>query len=370
MMRRTVKPIPDFAELIAFPPLRTTHRSLALETVPPEQAEVLKRFYLRRHALQTQISGRGATIRAAWSPAAAIAAAESHLVRFEINGRAGLLVVSAAVTRALFRDIDASLSVTALAPADAALLLELAIEDALGRIETLSGCRIMLLSLAPAAMVPGVPMVALTISLDVQRLGASDCLLWLAPVDAAALAGMLDAAAGADKAPVEDLAVPMSVRLAAASPTIGELKTLRRGDVMLVDDECGAALRAVAVIAEHLVAPLDLVAPEMSFSTRPIGGRGSAWEWSMDKPTGGAGPMSLNEAEFDDLPVRVLFEVGRLELSLGELRRLDVGALLPLAREPENAVEIVVSGRRIGRGTLIKIGESLGVRVTRLFDHG
>ena len=90
----------------------------------------------------------------------------------------------------------------------------------------------------------------------------------------------------------------------------------------------------------------------------------------MEKPTDGAGLMSLNDAELDELPVRVLFEVGRLDLPLGELRGLDVGALLPLAREPESAVEIVASGKRIGRGTLIKIGECLGVRVTRLFDHG
>jgi type III secretion protein Q len=370
MMRHTVEPIRDVAELIFFPPSRATNRSLALETVPPEQAEALKRFHLRRHPLQTQISGRGATIRAAWSPAAAIADAESHLVRLKIDGREGLLVVSAALTQALLRDIDASLSVTALAPADAALLLELAIEDALGRLETLSGCQIALLSLAPGAMVPSVPMVALTISLDVQGFCASDCLLWLAPVDAVALATMLDAAAGAEKAPVDDLTVPVSVRLAAASPSIGELKTLRRGDVMLVDDECGVAMKAVAVIAEHLVAPVDLIAAGIRFSLRPIGGRGSAWEWSMERSTNGAGLTGLNDTELDDLPVRVLFEVGRRDLSLGELRRLDVGALLSLAREPENAVEIVVSGKRIGKGTLIKIGESLGVRVTRLFDHG
>lgn len=368
-MRHAVESIRD-AELIAFPPLRAANRSLVLETLPPEQAELLKRFYRRRLALQTQISGRDVTIRAAWSPTATIANAESQFVRFTIDGREGLLMMAAALTQALLRDIDASLTATALAPADAALVLELAIEHALGKIETLSGRRIELLSLAPATTEPGVAMVALPISLDVQGLGASDALLWLAPVDAAAVVGMLDAAAGAAQAPVEDLVMPVSVRLAAASPTIAELRTLRCGDVMLFDDECGVTATAVAVIADHLVAPVDFVAPGIRFSSRPIDGRGSAWEWSMEKPINGAGLMSLNDAEFDDLPVRVLFEVGRLDLSLGELRCLDVGALLPLAREPENAVEIVTSGKRIGRGTLIKIGECLGVRVTRLFDHG
>jgi flagellar motor switch/type III secretory pathway protein FliN len=30
----------------------------------------------------------------------------------------------------------------------------------------------------------------------------------------------------------------------------------------------------------------------------------------------------------------------------------------------------MVSGKRIGRGALIKIGSNVGVRVTRLFDPG
>ena len=71
-MRHTAEPIRNVAELIAFPSSRSTSRPLALETVSPEQAEALNRFYLRRDPLQTLISGRGATIRAAWSPTAAI----------------------------------------------------------------------------------------------------------------------------------------------------------------------------------------------------------------------------------------------------------------------------------------------------------
>jgi type III secretion protein Q len=343
---------------------------LPLETVRPDHAEAFGRFYRRRQPLQIQISGRSATIQAAWPPADAIANAEFHSVRLSIDWREGLLVVFAALTEALLSDINASLSIAALTPADAALVLELAIEDALGRIETMSGCRIELLSLAPGAMVPGVPLVALTISLDVQGMGVSDGLLALPPGDAVALAGLLDAAAGADGGTIEDLPMPISVRVAVASPTVGDLACLRRGDILLVDEGCDGSASAVAVIAEHLVAPVELTAPGIRLSSRPVSGRGSAWEWSMERPTDSAGSPGLYDAELDDLPVRVLFEIGRIELSLSELRRLDVGAMLTLARGVDGAVEIVASGKRIGRGTVIKIGESLGVRVTRLFDHG
>jgi type III secretion protein Q len=74
-------------------------------------------------------------------------------------------------------------------------------------------------------------------------------------------------------------------------------------------------------------------------------------------------------SDLDDLPVRLVFEVGRLELLLSEIRRLAPGALLPLARPLDDAVDIVANGRRIGRGTMVSIGDSVGVRVTRLLSN-
>ena len=116
--------------------------------------------------------------------------------------------------------------------------------------------------------------------------------------------------------------------------------------------------------------PTDAVARRLfARQTRPDSGRGSIGKRSMDKPTSAIGMLSLSDIGLDDLPVRVLCEIGRFDLSLGALRRLDVGTTLPLVRGADNAVDIVVSGKRIGRGALIKIGTNVGVRVTRLFDR-
>ena len=35
---------------------------------------------------------------------------------------------------------------------------------------------------------------------------------------------------------------------------------------------------------------------------------GSSWEWSMDNPTEFSGPTGLHDSDFDDLPVRLVFE--------------------------------------------------------------
>jgi type III secretion protein Q len=60
--------------------------------------------------------------------------------------------------------------------------------------------------------------------------------------------------------------------------------------------------------------------------------------------------------------------VGRLDLPLTEVRRLAPGYVLPLAKPSENAVDVVANGRKIGHGSLMMIGDSIGVRIERLFS--
>jgi type III secretion protein Q len=140
-------------------------------------------------------------------------------------------------------------------------------------------------------------------------------------------------------------------------------------DVTLADLQCQPDNAAVAVIAEHLVIPVELSPAGIVVTARPLRGRGSSWEWSMGNPTEFSGPTGLHDADLDDLPVRLVFEVGRVELSLGELERLAPGALVPLARPLDEPLDIMANGRRLGRGTLVRIGESLGVRIVSLVGN-
>jgi hypothetical protein len=63
---------------------------------------------------------------------------------------------------------------------------------------------------------------------------------------------------------------------------------------------------------------------------------GSFWEWSMGNPTEFSGPAGLHDSDLNDLPVRL---------------------------------DIMANGRRLGRGTLVQIGESLGVRIVSLASN-
>ena len=64
------------------------------------------------------------------------------------------------------------------------------------------------------------------------------------------------------------------------------------------------------------------------------------------------------------LPVRLEFELGRSELSVGELADLQPGHVFPLATALEGAnVAIRANGRDVGRGELVAVGDTLGVRL-------
>jgi type III secretion protein Q len=154
-----------------------------------------------------------------------------------------------------------------------------------------------------------------------------------------------------------------------AAEGVGRVPRLALDDVVLADVECRPDNTAIAVIGEHLVVPVEVTPAGIAITARPIRGRGSSWEWCMDNPTELSGPTGLDDSDFDDLPVRLVFELGRVELSLGEIQRLAPGALVPLARPLDEPLDIMANGRRLGRGTLVRIGESLGVRIVSLVGN-
>lgn len=67
--------------------------------------------------------------------------------------------------------------------------------------------------------------------------------------------------------------------------------------------------------------------------------------------------------KLESIPLSIVVEVGRLQISMQKLMELQPGNLLELDLKPENGVDLTVNGKRIGKGELMKIGEALGVRI-------
>lgn len=65
----------------------------------------------------------------------------------------------------------------------------------------------------------------------------------------------------------------------------------------------------------------------------------------------------------DSLPLTIVIEVGRIQISVRKLLEMQTGDLLELDLNPDSGVDLVVNGVVIGKGELLKVGETLGVRL-------
>ena len=67
-----------------------------------------------------------------------------------------------------------------------------------------------------------------------------------------------------------------------------------------------------------------------------------------------------------DVAVDVTVEIGHSRMTLGELVRLDTGSLLRLDREVHEPASILVNGMTVAYGEIVTIGQSYGVRISRV----
>lgn len=82
---------------------------------------------------------------------------------------------------------------------------------------------------------------------------------------------------------------------------------------------------------------------------------------SQAKPTVSSAP--LPKIKPDEIPLTVTVETGRIQMTLKQLVDLEPGNVIDLNVSPDQGVDLTIDGRCIGRGELLKIGETLGVRI-------
>jgi flagellar motor switch protein FliM len=80
----------------------------------------------------------------------------------------------------------------------------------------------------------------------------------------------------------------------------------------------------------------------------------------------GDAPSPEAAALLDDVTVAMVVELGRVMVSAADVMGLRAGQVIELSRQPGEPVDLVVDGKRIGKGELVEIDGELGVRVLSL----
>ena len=93
----------------------------------------------------------------------------------------------------------------------------------------------------------------------------------------------------------------------------------------------------------------------------------------IDEPRSGsnldAEPLANENLKFlENIEVELSVEVGRTEITIRELLRLNEGSIVELDRLAGDPLDILSNGTKIARGEIVMIGERYGVRFGDIVD--
>ena len=298
----------------------------------------------RRRPWQGRCAGQD--LRVSWAAEPQVLVAP-HEVLLALGRAPARLRLPAAALEQLLLPLALPFDAQQLPALPRSLLLELAVLDLIEALEPLLGHSVQLLDAADGQAVFAVQ-VALELSFGSQP--AMSAQLDLSEGAAVLVAQLLAQYAPIAPDPLPALRQTLAVVAGRQWLSLGELRSLRPGDVLMLEQGPGLLLDLdgrlqarcqyqgeVLRLQEALKAPF--LEPENTMT-------------DVDAATA-----------LDDLPLKLVCQVGCLELTLAQLRELGAGSLLQLNTPGVDSVDLMVNGRRVGQGQLVKIGDGLGVRL-------
>jgi type III secretion protein Q len=277
----------------------------------------------------------------------------------------------AALPQEILRVLEPGLD-TASLPSDlAGLLLEGALLPALMGWERASGRDVVVLSMEKDASMPSKEGLRLMLEDGAKRWRLHLCADDVGHGGAhSALTALIDLWPVAPR-PMARFVLPALLRLGTTWLPVAALGSLRPDDAILLETHSGHG-NGMLVIAETWISAARTDAGLWRVVETPRGARNSGrteWTMEIDRPSA-EGPGAELIADPDELPVQLAFEVGRLEIMLGDLRKLGPGSVLELSRSRDELVRVTAQGRLIGHGELVEVEGAVAVRMVQLFDYG
>lgn len=170
-----------------------------------------------------------------------------------------------------------------------------------------------------------------------------------------------------DLGPWERLPAPVAIRLPGPRLRHADWRALRRGDVIVIGSR--ARTPAPQAVAADRRWPLAAEGGRWRIEgpaiLTPASQKDSAMndhEANAEAAEGGIEQSAQHPAR--DLPVTLEFELGSVQVSVGDLAAIQPGYVFALPAHLEGAnVSIRANGRDAGRGEIVAVGDTLGVRL-------
>ncbi|MGY2288503.1 type III secretion system cytoplasmic ring protein SctQ [Pseudomonas sp. SDO528_S397] len=316
----------------------------SLDCYDPTLLALHNQLHRRRRPWQGRCAGQALSVR--WAADVPALAAPCDVL-LSLGQAPARLRLQAQALEQVLASLALSFDAQQLPALPRALLLELALLDLIEPLEQLLGQPVQVLDIAQDTAPYAVH---LALALQFDALPAMPAQLDLSEAAAVSVAQLLTQHVALEPDPLPALRQTLAVVAGRQWLSLGELRSLQPGDVLMLEAGAGLLLElggrlqarcqrdgaALRLLEEMKVPPLEL-------------------ENTMTDVDAAAA--------LDDLPLTLVCQVGNLELTLAQLRKLGAGSLLQLNTPTVDGVDLLVNGRRVGQGQLVKIGDGLGVRL-------
>lgn len=119
-----------------------------------------------------------------------------------------------------------------------------------------------------------------------------------------------------------------------------------------------AAAASVAEIAGDMTPPPERVAP--AAASAPV----VSAEAPASLAAGGA--VDADVRRLMSIEVPVIVQLGQRRMTVGEVMRLAVGAIVEFNKSADEELDLLVNNKPIGSGHAVKVGENFGIKLTNV----
>jgi flagellar motor switch protein FliN/FliY len=103
--------------------------------------------------------------------------------------------------------------------------------------------------------------------------------------------------------------------------------------------------------------------------TDNAGFRAASFQQPPGPPAGTVGEAHPNLEVILDVPVTLSLEVGRTQMSVGNLLRLTQGSVVELDRAAGEPLDVLVNGALVAHGEIVVVNDKFGIRLTDVVSH-
>ena len=184
---------------------------------------------------------------------------------------------------------------------------------------------------------------------------------------------VLDGFERVDSIGVDDLPVPLRIEAGSTRLSVADCSTIEEGDIVVMDesplvqDNC---LRLRVPSGPVILVRLEdrtltvIAASEFSMTDIDAAPSDEGQSPSEEEQSPAEEPLVTDTGE---LPIELVFELGRQTIALSELKAIVPGYTFNLEKDLSQPVTIRANGQTVGSGKLVQVDDRIGVRVTELF---